>query len=352
MTGATEFSDTITIRKLADVVAIVPFLLGFHPSRSLVAVAIDDAKVKGAIRLDLTQDPAEMAERTAHLAKVLARNDLRRALLVGYGPGSEVTPIMDAAMGALRGFEIAISEAIRVDDGRYWSYICTEVTCCPPEGVPVDTSSSVPAAAAVVAGLRVLPDRAALAATLEPPQGFDQDQASSITREVCTQAKRASKTGGDWFSEGVERAVAALDRVQSGDDLEAETVAWLGLYLTAKPVRDMAMTYMDQYGAETHVRLWTDVTRKVQPAFAAAPASLLAFAAMCQGNGPLASLALDRALASNPRYSLALLLVEGLMAGVSPSAVLGCGWSELADAVTAQVRDRPSAAWPLIPEGW
>lgn len=352
MSGASELTDTITIRKLADVVAIVPYLLGFHPSRSLVAVAIDDAKVKGVIRLDLTQDPAETAERTAHLARVLARHDARRALLVGYGAGSQVTPIMDAAMAALRRAGIAIGEAIRVDEGRYWSYICADGTCCPPEGVPVDTSSSVPAAAAVVAGLRALPDRTALAATLEPPQGFDQDEARAITREVCARVRKADKAGGDWFSDGVGRIVAALDRVQAGEDLGVGTVAWLGVHLTAKPVRDMAMTYIGRYGTETHVRMWTDVTRKVQPAFAAAPASLLAFTAMCQGNGPLAGVALDRALSAAPRYSLALLLLEGLMIGLPPSAVLDRDWSELADAVAAQVRDCPSAAWPLIPEGW
>jgi hypothetical protein len=352
MTGISELTNAITIRELADVVAIVPYLLGFHPSQSLVAVAIDDAKVKGAVRLDLTKDPAEMAERTAHLTKVLAGNDIRRALLVGYGPGPEVTPIVDAAMAALREAGIGISEAIRVDGGRYWSYICTDITCCPLEGVPVDPSSSAPAAAAVVAGIRAFPDRAALAATLDPPQRFDQDCAQSVTRDVCAQAKKANKSGGDWFSEGVERVVAALDRVQTGDDLDTETVAWLGVCLTAKPVRDMAMTYVHQYGVETHVRLWTEVTRKVQPAFAAAPATLLAFAAMCRGDGPLASIALERALSVNSRYSLALLLIEGLMVGLPPSEVLDRDWSELADVIITQVQECPSAAWPVLPEGW
>ncbi|MGW4793930.1 DUF4192 domain-containing protein [Nonomuraea sp. NPDC004297] len=352
MSTAFELTNAITIRKLADVVAIVPYLLGFHPQQSLVALAIDDARVTGAVRMDLTQDLDEMAERTRHLVDVLERNRVRRALLIGYGPGSQVTLTVDTAMEALRGAGVGLSEAIRVHDGRYWSYMCTDITCCPPEGVPIDLTSSAPAAAAVVAGMRALPDRATLVATLDPPTEFDQDQARDITREVCSQVNKASKEGGDWFREGVNRIVAALDRVQSGEGLDAETVAWLGMYLTAKPVRDMAMTYIRQYGAETHVRLWTEVTRKVQPAFAAAPATLLAFAAMCRGDGPLASIALDRALSVSSRYTLALLLVEALMVGLSPSEVLGRDWGELADNVTTQVRECPSTAWPLLPEGW
>ncbi|MFI7449615.1 DUF4192 domain-containing protein [Nonomuraea sp. NPDC049714] len=348
MSAASELTDTITIKKLADMVAIVPYLLGFHPAQSLVSVWIDDAKVKGVMRLDLTQDPSEMAERTAHMAKVLSGNGIQRALLIGYGPGSQVTPMMDAAMEALPGAGIDISEAIRVDDGRYWSYICTNVKCCAPEGVPIDPTVSVPATAAVVAGMRALPDKAALTATLAPPQDLDH----SITREICALAREASREGNDWFGDGVKQIVAALDHVQSGGNLDAETVAWLGVYLTAKPLRDMAMTYVQEYDAETHVRLWTEVVRKVPPAFAAAPATLLAFAAMCRGDGPLASVALDLALSVSTHYTLAILLTEALMVGLPPSDMLGRDWRQMADDIVAQVRERPSAAWPVLPEGW
>jgi hypothetical protein len=352
MNPVSELTNTVTIRNPADVAAIVPYLLGFHPGQSLVVLAIDDARVKGTARMDLMQDSAEMAERARHLADVLTGNGIREALLIGYGPGSQVTPNVDAALDVLRDAGIGVQEAIRIEDGRCWSYICTDVTCCPPEGVPVDPTSSEPAAVAVVAGMRALPDRAALAATLEPPQGFDQDHAQGITRDACARAKKARNEGGGWFWDGVEQIEAALDGIQAGEDLNAETAAWLGVYLTAKPLRDMAMTYVHQYGAETHVRLWTEVTRRVQPAFAAAPATLLAFAALCRGDGPLANIAIERALSVSPHYTLALLLVEALRMGLPPSDVLGRDWSQLAEDVIAQVRECPSAAWPLLPEGW
>ncbi|MEU8393662.1 DUF4192 domain-containing protein [Nonomuraea sp. NPDC048892] len=352
MSTAPERTDAITLRKLADVVALVPYLLGFHPQRSLVALTIEDAAVRGTVRLDLTQDPAEIAERAGHLVDVLSRNRSHRALLIGYGSGAEVTPMVDAATEALRAAGIGISEAIRVDDGRYWSYVCTDVTCCPPEGTPVDLTSSVPAATAVLAGMCALPDRAALAATLDPPQLLDQDRVRDITREVCAQAKQRSKQGVRWFWDGANRVVAALERVQAGEDLDVETAIWIGVHLTAKPVRDMAMTYVPRYGAETHVRLWTEVTRKVHPTFATAPATLLAFAAMCRGNGALAGIALERALSSSPHNTLALLLSEGLMAGLHPSHMLACDWNGVADDLVARIRLCPSAAWPLLPEGW
>ena len=58
---------------------------------------------------------------------------------------------------------------------------------------------------------------------------------------------------------------------------------------------------MDPAHARAHQRLWTDLTRHAQPGYIAAPASLLAFTAWQNGNGALANLALDRALADTPR---------------------------------------------------
>jgi hypothetical protein len=51
----------------------------------------------------------------------------------------------------------------------------------------------------------------------------------------------------------------------------------------------------------------------------AAPASLLAFVAWQAGDGALANVALDRALADNRRYSMARLLRRALDSGAPPS---------------------------------
>ncbi len=59
--------------------------------------------------------------------------------------------------------------------------------------------------------------------------------------------------------------------------------------------------------------------RLAQPGYVAAPASLLAFTAWQCGDGALANVALDRALADTPGYSMALLLRDALAAGTPPS---------------------------------
>ncbi len=68
-----------------------------------------------------------------------------------------------------------------------------------------------------------------------------------------------------------------------------------------------------------HLRLWSDLSRLARPGYVAAPASLLAFVAWQSGNGALANVALDRALADDSRYSMALLLRQAIDSGAPPS---------------------------------
>jgi len=76
---------------------------------------------------------------------------------------------------------------------------------------------------------------------------------------------------------------------------------------------------MDPEHRQAHLRLWTDLTRRARPGYVPAPASLLAFVAWQSGNGALANVALDRALADDPRYSMAVLLREVIGSGAPPS---------------------------------
>ena len=69
---------------------------------------------------------------------------------------------------------------------------------------------------------------------------------------------------------------------------------------------------------EAHRRLWTDLTRRARPGFVAPPASLLAFIAWQSGNGALANVALDRAQADDPTYSMSKLLREVIDSGAPP----------------------------------
>ncbi|OKI45723.1 hypothetical protein A6A27_37930 [Micromonospora sp. CB01531] len=98
-------------------------------------------------------------------------------------------------------------------------------------------------------------------------------------------------------------------------------MAWLSVLLADIAVRDYAGEATgDQLW---HLALWTDLTRRATPAYAAAPATLLALTAWQQGQGALASVALNRALAADPHYRLARLIDHALRHGIPPNALNG-----------------------------
>jgi hypothetical protein len=86
-----------------------------------------------------------------------------------------------------------------------------------------------------------------------------------------------------------------------------------------------------------------DLTRYAQPGYIAAPATLLAFIAWQTGNGALANLALGRAHADDPNYSMAHLLRDTLTAGAPPSlAVLPMTPEEVAASYDEPVAETSS----------
>ncbi|SCF43115.1 DUF4192 domain-containing protein [Micromonospora mirobrigensis] len=356
----------LAVRSPADLIAAVPYLLGFHPSDSVVVVALRGRRIIFAARADLPDRGADPAPPARHLAEVIVRQRAESATVVGYGPAERVTTAVDAVRGALAGVGLVVLDALRVTDGRYWSYLCTEAGCCPPDGTPYDPGASEVSAAAVFAGQVALPDRAALAALVAPLDGpvrvamrratarAGQRLARLLGRPAGTElppgdpVPTATGPGGPAGgpvgvgddgavrAAGVAAVRAARRRHRRGERLTDDEVAWLSVLLTRLTVRDHAWERTD--GRDEDIALWTDVLRRAQPGLAAAPASLLAFAAWRAGQGALAAVALERALTEHPGYSLALLLDDLLRRGVPPAQL--DGWPAVAPPGVVRRRSR------------
>lgn len=330
--------------------AVIPHLLGFYPSRSLVVLGLGGKRnrVRVTLRYDLPDPPdANLAADIAvHASSVLRHQRLRMAALVSYGPAMIAAPVLAIAMDCLLAGGIGLAEVLRADGGRYWPVLCASEDCCPAEGRMFDPGSHPAAAAMSLAGLDALPDRAALARTLLPPAG----RAEAIRRSTRLAERRLHDPGPRPVAEGDEDARelaartgrSAVQRAirsyrTGGSVADEDELAWLAVLLADLRVRDDAWARMDPRHREAHRRLWTDVLRGAAPEYVPAPAALLAFTAWQCGNGGLAALAIDRALAARPGYSMALLLGEALEAGLPPSAAkLPMTPAEVADCYAAR----------------
>jgi Domain of unknown function (DUF4192) len=364
--GAFSQPPRVRVSSPADVLAVVPHLLGFHPDHSLVVIGAGRPRerIELAFRYDLPDPPdgGLAAEIARHAAGVLQHRNLSTVIAVGYGPGNLVTPVADALSGALRQRGLRLHELMRAENGRYWSYLCTNPQCCPPDGVQFDARVNPAATAMTVAGLVAYPDRAALASTLAPVTGAAasaMEQATARARDRA--AELITGASGPATGQAAGRLADTAQLVDAGRRAVAEAVsiyragrritdddqlAWLSVVLAQLPVRDDAWSRMDPEHRDAHLRLWTDLVRRARQAYLAAPASLLAFTAWQAGEGALANIALDRALAADPGYSLAHLLRDILDAGVPPAAARLPMTPEQVAASYAVAEDGPGQAAP------
>jgi Domain of unknown function (DUF4192) len=314
-----------------ELLAVIPLLLGFMPEASLVVIGVAPPRdrVRVTLRYDLPDPPdADLAaDLAAHAAGVLGSQRLAAAIAVGYGPEPLVIPVAGALLDAAHQAGIDLYDVLRVTGGRYWSYRCAHEACCPAAGTPFD--ATVPPALAG-AGTEVLAGRAAVAARVAPIGGIAAESMRQATRraeqhvaQLLGKVRRSARLGAARHmiaAEGLAAVGQLITRYRGGGRFTSDyEIARLTVALRDLRVRDDAWARMDPAHADAHLRLWTDVTRRAQFRYVAAPAALLAFVAWQSGDGALANVALDRALADDPTYSMALLLRQVINAGAPPS---------------------------------
>ena len=319
----------------ADLLTLVPHLLGFVPEASLVVIGVAPPRdrIRLTLRYDLPEPPEAdlVADVVAHAVGVLRTQRLTAVVAVAYGPDALVTPVVGKLRDAAWQAGIDLREFLRAQDGRYWSYMCGNEACCPAAGVPFEPDPQAAEAAALIgAGTPVLASRAAVAARVAPLGGIAAESMRQATRraerhaaQLLAKVRRSGRLGAVRHmiaAEGLGAVGAMITRYRSGGRFSSDyEIARITVALRDLRVRDDAWARMDPAHADQHLRLWIDVVRRAQPGYVAAPAALLAFVAWQSGDGALANVALDRALADDPQYSMALLLRQVITAGAPPS---------------------------------
>ncbi|MDI6099152.1 DUF4192 domain-containing protein [Actinoplanes sp. NEAU-A12] len=313
---------SLQVRSPSELVAALPFLMGYHPHDSVALVGRRGRDLDFGACFDLPPpgldtDAARAATREVAAGILLQEPDA--VVVIGYGPRRRVTPVVVHVAEALRDFGVGIDDVIRVHEGRWWSYLCEEPRCCPPEGNLCLPYDSVIAAEATFLGQVALPSRGDLVAQVAAVQG--PGRAAMVVATEAARRRFGELVTGDRDTKRLRRAGRAAvreaeKRYRSGATLTDDETAWLGVLLTDPAVEDYAL---DRIGRnEWRVGLWTDVLRRVEPVYVPAPAALLAFTAWQLGRGALARVAVDRALAAEPGHELAGMLHQVLGFAISP----------------------------------
>ena len=326
--GCDSNLDELRVRGPAELLEAVPYLLGFHPRDSLVLVGLADGRVTVSARVDLAD--LVHADLSAQLLGALRRGGAREVIAAVFDDDAGPPAVLpwraqlDALADECDRTGLVVRDVMHVRAGRWRSYLCTDPLCCPDEGAPLARGASPLAAAATYAGLVALPDRAALAATLDPRPDRRRLMPLINTCEAAAAQKSAAGQRAK-HERAVKRAIFAIARraAEPGWDvaeLDDDTVAAFGAALRSLTVRDPVWVAIDDRRLRD-CALWRELALRLPPPYDATPLFLLGWNAWRAGDGALAGIAAERALESDPSFSAADLRLAALRYGMDPRTV-------------------------------
>jgi hypothetical protein len=348
LTPASPFENPVVrMRTPADMVDALPYLLGFFPSDSVVALGLQGPTRRqgGTVRIDIPA-PADWPDAAEEVARFLVALSEHRdrspdaAILYlcrdpapdrdGQAVAEELRPLAAQLTAAFAAAGIPVHEALCVSGGRWWSFSCVDPDCCDPGGTPVDRpgSTSTVAVAAAYAGIQLRGSLKELQRELDPVGAPGaESQLLAFEQAVPALVEELRRTGGREAvrERTIELVDAAVARFRSGaEELPDAEAARLILGLQDRLARDRAAEWLDPPDVQHAQRLWRFLARRCAVPFdshAAAPLSLLGWTAWVTGDQVTARIALGRALVADPEYTFARLLHEAVNCGAEPRSL-------------------------------
>jgi hypothetical protein len=311
----------IRLRDLSELIAGIPYVIGFPPTDSLVLFTFrrcPELALSTTIRVDLPQ-PEHVEPLVAEVTGAVVRNAAVAAIAVVIAEdGPDHRELIERLRKELDNQDVLLSHAShvsRIANGEVWQ--CYDGPLC--HGVVPDPQSSALAAATAVAGDTTYPNREAIAAHLAP------DSAEAlIRREKLLDAYRMSPaqpyTDADLEAD-MQILGHALDKATGSYDLPSlsdHQLVRLARAMSQIPVKDECLAITLSEDSQAAERLWTVLVRALPAPERAEPAFLLAMSTYLRGAGVLAALALQIVMESNPTHNTAVLLDYALQRGLPP----------------------------------
>ena len=304
-----------------DLLAAVPFMVGYHPIDSLVTMALRENKVVMAMRIDFPNGDASMVAVSQTIAGHLVREGADEAIIVGYlPPGQKDLDPLAIVRDVISAQNIIVKESIVVRAGRFKSSLCRDLECCPPEGTLLPPLSDSRVTAEQVAAGNPLP-------YLDLDEMKRSIAALPIDKELRKAIKAISEI--DYDEDDVKMlqrdGAFAIDQLMTafntdGIVLDKALIALVLVRLLDLQVRDYAMGMSTEATSDVLWDMWRWLLRTAPRGYVAPVATIFAIMSYERGDGALAQRALDRAFEDSQKYQMAKLLRRTFAAGWPPSA--------------------------------
>ncbi len=305
-----------TAHDIPDLFNALPTMFGFRPSESVVAVATYGPRRRMGFRMRLDVPAARhVDEAAAMIVGHLRRQDAEGVILLAVTEHQDVAhDVLDAVEHRLGDIEPIV--IARSDGLRYW----VDVPGFPVEGIAYETSDHhLSIVQAIANGQQILPDREALVGRFAAVAG--ERRAHMIELTAAARVRVLGVLGADDEDSdvvGLRELDPLLSRVIGGGTVTDDEAVALSVWVSAITVRDAWWRRFTLENAEAAFDLMVRVAGVVVPPYEPAVLSLAGFAAWLTGDGAQATIAAERALAADPAYSMASLVLQVVEAGVSP----------------------------------
>lgn len=293
-----------------DLLALLPYLLGYQPSGRLVVLVVADRRVQLTASLPLEEfDHLDLAR--ASVDSIVRPFPEALVLLSAW---TDDEALADRALGAAEAWVAprGLIDSVVVGSRRWH----THDGPWPRRGGSTRALRQSPvAASAVLAGLGAASSRDECVSVVAGPAPDDEAALEPLFVLAADALDQAPPTEAE-----AVRQVTAL----RGRELTDQQVAQLALMGRDEDLRGALWLAIDSRHAEEHLDIWRQVVARTPARYALAPVLLMGCAAWAAGSGALLVACIERALRIDPDCGLAHLLSEVNRRALPPSV-----WEQL-----------------------
>ena len=312
-------TQTIHLSSPLDLITSLPYMLGFHPKRSVVLVNLHGARLGLAQRIDIPP-PEHALEVMQAMVGPMLKDRPTSVVLLGYEDlEDEAAPLLDALTTAIDWHDdITLADTLVIRNGRWYSRVCKNPTCCPTEGTPLVDSAAV-ASEFVALGHNPAAQREDVAARVEAKFGavslptiVEPDTAASLA------AWAKVLTTGQLSRQETEDAALALLNIDFRDAMVAHTCPGTLSWDLVDDEVEAVFATLPEIVRNGAINRLVDLCSALADDSATPALTILANYTWFIGDGGMTRMALERALRCDPKYRLAQLLERMVELAIRP----------------------------------
>ncbi|WP_406690544.1 DUF4192 domain-containing protein [Saccharopolyspora sp. ID03-671] len=299
----------VPMNSVDDLLAGLPHMLGFYPRYSLALIALDHVRddqhqLGSTMRVSLPE-PDQYADFLAYVTGVVQQRLQADAVLLFLITDTDAKPVdglpheslVNGLLDALAATGSPVVSAVWTPDihhGAEWvSYLDPSL-----RGTVADPQASLLGAELTALGHVLFSSREDLAALIEP------DEATAARWAIALDGLGINDPEPHAVADRIDTINDAITEISQGRDLDDDELVEILYWISDTRVRDALLpTAIGEHAAAAH-QLWLTLVRKAPAPELADAAVLLTVSAFVRSEGPLASVAVDRALEVDPEHPL------------------------------------------------